>query len=581
MSDSDLKEKLTNNKDKIEKFKKEALKKFDKFILGVELIPPAKKDKKSTINLFVLVDDSDSKKMSKLELRDKIFSVVDEMSQTIDKNIKPEPMLLSELKEACCDAKYEILDAIAKGIMIYDKGMLTALKVAYIHKDMAVKKFERYVLSYVAAGSLFRGDASYNDIDVFIVIDDTDVKRMPRIELKEKLRAIIQNMGFEAGKSVGLKNVQFHVQTYILTDFWDSVKDANPVIFTFLRDGVPLYDRGVFMPWKLLLRMGRIKPSPEAIDMNMDVGERLLQRSRFKLLSVIGEDLYWAALNPAQAALMLYGLPPPTPKETIKLLDEIFVKKEKLLEKKYVVLLEKIIKYYKDVEHGRIKEIKGKDIDDLLKSVEDYLKRIRKLFDQIDKKHEKESILNVYDTCVAMTRDALYLNNVHNISVSKIDALFKKHLVDKGLIPEKFLRILKLIIKTKKEYGAKKVTRQEIQKTVKEANMFIRAMVDFVQRQRGIEIERAKIRFKHGDLYGEVLLLGDVAFIIPDITKRDKLEKADIKKGRLLNLKKAKLEEFEEHLVKIKIPNKIFIKETIFEDLKEIFGKNVEILVNY
>ena len=78
------------------------------------------------------------------------------------------------------------------------------------------------------------------------------------------------------------------------------------------------------MPWKLLLNMGRIKPSPESIDLFMDTGEKLLQRAKGKLMSVIGEDLYYATMNPAQAALMLYGIPPATHRETIKLLDEVF-----------------------------------------------------------------------------------------------------------------------------------------------------------------------------------------------------------------------------------------------------------------
>ena len=238
---------------------------------------------------------------------------------------------------------------------------------------------------------MFRGEKS-NDIDIYIVIDDTDVKKMPRAELKDKLRAIIIGMGFDAARITGVKK-QFHVQTYILTDFWDSVKDANPVIYTFLRDGVPLYDRGVFMPWKLLLQMGRIKPSPEAIDMSMDIGEKLIQRAKQKLLSILGEDLYYAVLNPAQAALMLYGLPPATPKETIQLLDDIFVKKEKMLEKKYVDILEKIRKAYKEVEHGKVTSITGKEIDDLLNSADDYLKRVKELFKQIEEKAEKEGIL--------------------------------------------------------------------------------------------------------------------------------------------------------------------------------------------
>ncbi len=40
-------------------------------------------------------------------------------------------------------------------------------------------------------------------------------------------------------------------------------------------------------------------------------------------------------------------------------------------------------------------------------------------------------------------------------------------------------------------------------------------------------------------------------------------------------------EELEKHLANVEIPPKVFLKEKVFEDLRRIFGKNVEILVNY
>ena len=95
---------------------------------------------------------------------------------------------LGELKESCFDGKYDLLQLIGMSAIIYDRGMLGALKVSEIHKTISIKKFEKYVLSYVGAGSLFRSDANPNDIDVFVVIDDTDVKKMPRAELKDRLR---------------------------------------------------------------------------------------------------------------------------------------------------------------------------------------------------------------------------------------------------------------------------------------------------------------------------------------------------------------------------------------------------------
>lgn len=327
-------EKFKELKSKLDKFKKELLSKFDKYVIGIALLPPPKplpnsQNKKiddKIIDLFILVDDSDSKDVAKTNLRDRLFSIVDKMAQNIDPNFKPEIMLNSELIENCYDSKYEILNLIGASAIIYDpKDMLAAIKISEVHKSMVIKKFDRYIVSYIAAGSLFRGEKS-NDIDVYLIIDDTDVKRMSRFELKDKLRAIIISMGLQAKEITGVQK-EFHIQVYILTDFWESVKDASPVIFTFLRDGVPLYDRGVFMPWKLLLKMGRIRPSPESIDMHMDIGEKSIEMAKNRLLSVVSQDIYYGILNTAQAALMLYGVPPPTPKETIKLLEDIFVKR--------------------------------------------------------------------------------------------------------------------------------------------------------------------------------------------------------------------------------------------------------------
>ena len=588
----EIKKKLKAIKESIDKFKAEVLKKFDTYIIGMELIPPPrlteeefnklpetdKEQLKNQINVFILVDDEDSKKMSKEELKSKLIDIINKLAEDADKNIKPEIMLISELKESCFDGKYELLQMIGAGMILYDKGMLGALKVAEVHKTMTIRKFEKYVLSYVAVGSLFRGDANPNDIDVYIVIDDTDVKKMSRLELKDKLRAIIAGMGFEASKVTGVE-ASFHVQTYILTDFWDSVKDANPVIYTFLRDGVPLFDRGVFMPWKLLLEMGRIKPSPEAIDMNMDIGEKLLQRVKHKLLSVVGEDLYYAALNPAQAALMLYGLPPSTPKETVQLIDDIFVKKEKLLEKKYVDILEKIRKAYKDIEHGKTKEITGKEIDNLLFDIEAYLKRIQRLFIQIEKKTEVKTIEDTYDMISTVTNDAIQSVTKKNVNNTEKD--LKAMLIDTGKLPEKVLKMYRDLMKIRKDYENKKLAKQEIIKLNKDARLYVKILIEFIQRLRGAELERAKVRFKYEKNVGELLLLDKVAYITPKLDDRETIQKADItKEGGIKNVQKSSLEEMEQDIVKVKIPDNVFIKEKIFEDLRELFGNDIEIMVS-
>lgn len=574
----EIKAKFEELKNKLEKFKKALLDKFDKYIMGLALMPPLKDSKnKNDINVFVLVDDSDSKDVAKFDLKDRLIKVVEKIAKDIDSNIKPEVMLNFELIESCYDSKYEILRDLSESTIFYDPSdMLAAIKIAEVHKSMAIKKFEKYIVSYVAAGSLFRGEKS-NDIDVYIVVDDTDVKKMSRFELKDKLRAIIISMGLQAKQITGVQK-EFHIQVYILTDFWESVKDASPVIFTFLRDGIPLYDRGVFMPWKLLLKMGRIRPSPEAIDLHMDVGEKSIELARGRLINVIGQDLYYGILNPAQAALMLYGVAPPNPRETIKLLDEIFVKKEKLLEKKYVDILNKIFLFYKDIEHGKIKDISGSEVDKLLKDADAYMKRIKKLFNQIEKKTESAVIEELYDTCIKVANDVLSLEAVKGEPVRGLNELVKK-----GIMSERFLGILKEVIKAKRDYDAKKLSKQEIEKVRRLGSIFIGAMTEYIQRKRGIELERARLRFKYGDKFGEMYLLEDDIYIIDDVDAKDKsVRKSKMDKdGRLTKFTESSILELEGELTKKRIPKHVFIKEHIFEDLKSLFGKDVKISVNY
>ncbi len=584
----EAKKKLEKIKSKLDKFKDRLVKKFDKYIAGIALLPPPKQEEgkpadSEKINVLVLVDDSDSMKMSKLELKEKLEKIISNEAAETDKNLQPQTVILSELWQSCYDAKPELLQLIAISAPIHDKGMLAAVKISEIHKTMVLKKFEKYIVSYVLSGSLVRGEATdQSDIDVMVIIDDTDVKKMTRAELKDKLRAIIIGMGIEAGEMTGIRN-KLNIQVYILTDFWDSLKEANPIIFTLLRDGVPFYDRGLFMPWKQMLKMGKIKPSTEAIDMFMSSGDQMLKRVHFKLKEIGMEDIYYAILTPSQAALMLFGIPPPAPRETAKLMREIFVRKEKLLEEKFVSILEKNIDIRKRLEHGTLENISGKDIDQLLSDAEKYLKRVNRLFTQIEKMKENESILHIYETTVTVIRDILRLEGVEKVKDADIVSTFRAEMIHKGEIPEKYLRILKQIIKAKNDYDQKKLSKTEVEEVKKVSNDFTRYMVEHLQRKRGRELEQAKIRVKHGERFGEVILLGKSAFIIHDIDNEDKeITKAALKDdGSLGDIKASSLEELEKALANMKTHDKVFIREKLFEDLKEIFGKDVRIMVNY
>ena len=204
------KEKTDQIKNKLEKFKKELLNKFDKYVLGIALLPP-EKEKDKNLDVFIVIDDSDSKGLEKLGLRDKLFSVIEKIAKDIDDNIKPDVLLKNELVENFYDGKYKLLELISSSLIVYDPAdMLAALMISEVHKTMVLKKFDKYIVSYIAAGSLFRGEKSH-DIDVYIIVDDTDVKKMSRYELKDKLRAIIIQMGYQASDITRVKKA-FHIQ---------------------------------------------------------------------------------------------------------------------------------------------------------------------------------------------------------------------------------------------------------------------------------------------------------------------------------------------------------------------------------
>ncbi|HIF15057.1 MAG TPA: hypothetical protein EYQ86_06990, partial [Bacteroidetes bacterium] len=70
-------------------------------------------------------------------------------------------------------------------------------------------------IGYVVGGSLVRGEAiKTSDVDVTVIIDDTDVKRMPRMELKEKLRGIIYSYIQEAEAIAGVNKNTLNVQIW-------------------------------------------------------------------------------------------------------------------------------------------------------------------------------------------------------------------------------------------------------------------------------------------------------------------------------------------------------------------------------
>jgi predicted nucleotidyltransferase len=515
----EVKKEMEKTREKLEKFKKLIIKKYP-FTLSIGIIPPQaaekfdeenelseEEKKEKPMHLIIIVPEDNFKEMNKIK--------ADLIKES--KDLKPKIwlnlMTPVDLWGFCLDGKYDISEAIGMSFPLHDKGILAALRAAQIHKSLVLRKFEKYVTSYIICGSLVRGDAKKtSDVDVFIVIDDTDVKRMPRLELKEKLRGIIYSYIMEAQELAGVKNI-LNVQVYILTEFWESVKDAHPVMFTMIRDGVPLYDRGTFMPWKQLLRMGKIKPSPEAIDMFMSMGDKLGEGIKRRLMDIVMGDLYWGVLTPSQALLMLYGLPPPTTKEIVGEMKRVFYDKEKMLEKKYIDILEEIvIKYYKGYEHGKIKEIKGADVDRLLKDSEDYMKRLKELREQIEKRAQEKTIEDIYENVFKILK-GLFGNKNEEALIKE----FEKELVNKGRTDPHFLKIINELVDAKRKIkNKKKPTTYEVEQVRKNSTMLVNNLIEYGQRCDLADLQKSKVILVAKDGKKSDLFLTNPIFLVKE-----------------------------------------------------------------
>ncbi len=555
---------------KLDNCKKSVLKKY-KTTIALALLPAAAsplfeededipKEVCATkpLYLMMVIPEEDYKNIPKI--KPEVIKLLKETNENIWLIIKT-PV---DLWNYGLDSKFEFVDAIAGSYPLHDTGFLGALRVASFHKSLVLRKFEKYVASYVIAGSLVRGTAGKDsDIDVFIVIDDTDVKRMSRVELLERLRGIIYDYIREATALAGVKNI-LSPQIYLLTDFWQSVKDAHPVMFTFIRDGIPLYDRGTFIPWKLLLKMGRIKPSSEAIDLYMKQGEQTEDSVKRRLIDAM-IDIYYGIVTPTQAMMMLAGEAPPVPKVIGQEAKLLFVDKLKVMGEKDLKTLEKAVYLFKQYEYGKLKEISGKDLDEFRKESQDYNKMLKELRKKIEKNMQQKSAEEIYENVFKILK--IFFGNKTQQELVKD---FEQQLIKKGKIQPRYSAVIKELTVLKSKINSGKLTQKEVDSLKSNAIELMNSLTEYGQRADLISAEKGTMQIVYGgNRKAELVLMGGINFII---------EGKDIRKITEQALVPSSKEEFEKSLGENKGKLATKITSGIFSVLQKELG-NFEITI--
>ena len=106
-----------------------------------------------------------------------------------------------------------------------------------------------------------------------------------------------------------------------------------------------------------------------------------------------------------------------------------------------------------------------------------FTKRIKRLFTQIEKIKEEGDMVKIYETIVTIIRDVLRTEGIERVGDEEVVKVFEDELISQGKIPAKFLRILNEIIKAKKDYDDKKLTKMEVDKVKKDSKEFIKFLV--------------------------------------------------------------------------------------------------------
>ncbi|MCK5564749.1 MAG: nucleotidyltransferase domain-containing protein [Planctomycetes bacterium] len=389
------------HKVKLEKFAAEIKTKLGDDLVGVLVLLPEEEDddggktkkRKQSCEVAVIVSDITSKNVGKIAKK---------REEVIGKSFKkcnlgkkhPEIIHVSALWEICVDSTVQpsMIIRFMGGVLVADSNFLVTFILALHHKKKVMKKFEKYVVCYCFSGSSVRGTStSKSDLDVFCILDDTDVKRMPLAELRDKLHNIIIKMGDELAAQFDIE-LNINSQLYVLTHFWESLKNGSPVIYTLLRDAVPLYDKGLITPWKKMLRTGRIKPSLESDEALIEGANSAFNDAGWLISKVGPEQLYYSLLNYAQAILLIKGHPPLTPQETVQTFKNDFLKKPYSFSRTAFKTLSKVVLIRKKLEYGERKRLSPNEISTLYKEVQEAQKVFSKFHKQIQKENREAKL---------------------------------------------------------------------------------------------------------------------------------------------------------------------------------------------
>lgn len=329
-----------------------------------------------------------------------------------------------------------------------------------------LKKYGKYIKCIVMMGSVVRGEFKpKSDIDVFVVIDDTSFNITP--ELQEKIDEDLEKIAkkipgatrIEKNPITGKKEKVCIISvqpTYTLTEFWDYARVAHPIIYNFIKEGIPIYDTGFFAPIKKLLEMGKIPATREAIESYMEGAPKKLMRAKTVKLLMLAEDCYYAMLNTAQAVLMFMGLAPPVPSKAYEEVKRYLVEPG-ILEPEYAEWLREIIEIRKKIEHKELMDVSGAFVDEWIEKAEKFVEKMFALLNALELKKKEKIIERTHEVMYKAALTALKSLKKAPEKKEEIPEKFRKEFVETGIVDPYYWDVWKRVEELKRLAEQKKL----------------------------------------------------------------------------------------------------------------------------
>ena len=286
-----------------------------------------------------------------------------------------------------------------------EKSKQRRMESAEEFADQLVEKLGDKVKCVAVWGSVPQGEHGYDsDIDTLVILDDTKLQKDVPQDARNKIRSKVTQLAKDTDERITIQYFPF------LTEFWDSLRNGEPLAIEAVRNGEPVFDVGIFMPAKRLLERGKISGTQESVRKRLKLAAGGYKKAENSLRSSIPHKLEQSMANAGQAPIMLAGKQPPAKEKVPDVLEDMFVENE-MLEEEYVEKGRKIYDFA-DMGEKESQNVTGEMVEEHLQMTDDFVRRMHELVSQLGAQKKVKGIFEDYKKFLKANVAALRANDV-------------------------------------------------------------------------------------------------------------------------------------------------------------------------